>query len=736
MRLAAAAPLITAALALLVAPAGALAAGDGALADVIHVGDAKVALPTSSPLAKAPATRAARAAVAEAATASPSLGTKKFWPLINFNTGGADFEQFTLRAVGDKIEIWVADSIDFPESDCRNDGVRNVVTDAQVSYFAGQFDGNMYPKLSAAYSSPPSRDGTGGLLEQFEVVPPGYYAGPGDKVVTLIANFQDENYLDIGFPSYVAGYHSGDINDFVNRNVMSVDSFDWAHRTGANPPNEPSTELCSAKPAQPFKYEAVFAHEYEHLLEYWASPGELAWVDEGLADYAITITGYGFPARSIFETGYEGHIQTFLGWRALQTPANQIPQPHGGAENSLTLWDDQGPLESLADYGAVWTFMEFIAGRYGTAFMTDLHNEDGKGLAGLQATLDRYLTGDKAADVIHDWAAMVALDKELDGGARLNGVRDPSRYQTTNLNSSIHWENPESYSTPGAPPNGSDYVLLRDDKGMPLSAGKIRSIEFSSPAKHAPAPLEWQSVTVAGDAVLSAGAVHDADRSIIRPVAVPASGDRTLTFDTRHGLETEWDFAFVQVSTDDGLTWTSLANASTTDRHDAAAEPRIVAQLPGLNGDADWHTETFDLSAYAGRTILLRFRLMTDGATLGNGGVIEAGWLVDDVKVGGVLVSDGSLAGWTTEAPPIGGFMVQLISIGADRGKTSTLIQVPVKGGRTHTLDTKQLFRLILGHDPALVGMAVMYDEPTESITRYAPYTLKVNGVVQPGGGS
>ena len=82
------------------------------------------------------------------------------------------------------------------------------------------------------------------LLEQAGVVPPGYYAGPGDKVVTLIANFRDENYTDIEFPSYVAGYHSGDINTFVNRNVMSVDSYDWVHRTGANPPNEPSTVLC------------------------------------------------------------------------------------------------------------------------------------------------------------------------------------------------------------------------------------------------------------------------------------------------------------------------------------------------------------------------------------------------------------------------------------------------------------------------------------------------------------
>jgi hypothetical protein len=53
---------------------------------------------------------------------------------------------------------------------------------------------------------------------------------------------------------------------------MSVDSYDWAHRTGANPPNEPSTVLCSNRPAQPFKYEAVFAHEYQHSARVLGEP--------------------------------------------------------------------------------------------------------------------------------------------------------------------------------------------------------------------------------------------------------------------------------------------------------------------------------------------------------------------------------------------------------------------------------------------------------------------------------
>jgi len=245
--------------------------------------------------------------------------------------------------------------------------------------------------------------------------------------------------------------------------------------------------------------------------------------------------------------------------------------------------------------------------------------------------------------------------------------------------------------------------------------------------------MEWQSVLQAGDAVLAAGAADNIDRSIVRSVAVPATGDRTLTFDTKYETESGWDFAFVQVSTDDGLTWRSLANGSTTTEHDPAARLSIIAQLPGLNGTADWHTESFDLAADAGKTVLLRFRMMTDGATLGNGG--EAGWWVDDVKVGGTLVSDGTLAGWGTEAPPIVGYTVQLVALDSKNGKQSILARVPLATGRTASLGGGAL-RSLIGNQAATVGAIVMYDEPSESISKYAPYTLKVNGVVQPGGGA
>ena len=735
------AALALAALALAI-PTAALAGnghGNGPRGDSIDVGrDVKVKEPRRKDLPASIPAPSVAANAAAAAEESPPVGTVKIWPLINFNTGQLNVANFTLRSVGDKIEIWVANNLNYPTAgDCRNDGVRNVITDAQTTYLRGQFDENMYPKMTEEFSSPPSRDGTDAELEDIApaLFPEGYFKGPGDKIVTLIANFQDENYLDINFPSYVAGYHSSDINAFVNRNVMSIDSYDWAHRTGPNPPNEPSTVLCQNRPAQPFKYEGVFAHEYQHLLEFWASPGEATWVNEGLADYAITVTGYGFPERTIEETAWDSHIQTFLGWRLLQTPANQIPQPLGGPENSLTIWDDQGGLETLADYGAAWTFMELLHSRYGEAFMTDFHNEDANGLEGLQAVLDKYLTGKTTRELIHEWSAMVALDRSIDDGAKLRGAKEAT-YQADELHAAIYWENPQAYSTPGAPPNGSDYVRLRDAAGNPLAAKDIHSIEFVGPAAHTAPPMEWQSVVEAGDAILAAGAAPDIDRSIVRSISVPATGDRSLVFDTRYNIETGWDFGVVQVSTDGGLRWTSLGNADTTDEHDGGALGSIVAELPGFNGVSDWRTTTFDLAAYSGQTVLLRFRMMTDEFQLGNNADESgAGWWIDDVRVGGTLVSDGTLAGWTTPAPPIESYTVQIVGLDTKKNQHVSLEQLTLEGGRTARVDfIGRRADALFEKDATIVAAIVSYDESTESITAYAPYQLKVNGVLQPGG--
>ena len=160
----------------------------------------------------------------------------------------------------------------------------------------------------------------------------------------------------------------------------------------------------------------------------------------------------------------------------------------------------------------------------------------------------------------------------------------------------------------------------------------------------------------------------------------------------------------------------------------------LVAQLPGFNGDSvGWKSETFDLSAYAGQTVLLAFRYITDANARGTGV-----W-IDNVRIGGTVISDGSsLAGWQTftqiRPVSVNGYTVQLVAYQTTGNNTDAFAtSIPLSRNFQGSLDEKQIKKLI-GKKADVVAALVMYDEPTESINQYARYTLKVNNVVQPGG--
>ena len=281
------------------------------------------------------------------AAATPPVGTVRLMPVLDDAVGTYRFRGFTLRAVGEHIEVWVqqgqpagfpagnAGNLNFPAGDCRNDGVRNVVTDAQIASLINEFDNNIYPKESATFSVPPSRDGTNAQLPGLlgGAIPDDYYVGDGDNIVTLISNVRDDNYYDTNNANrltYIAGFFSSQINGFFDRNVMTIDVFDWLHRTGANPPDDPSTDACTSAPARPHLYEGVFAHEYQHLLEEYEDPDEVNWINEGLSDWAQTLVGYVNPAVPITDKGFDSHIQCFLGWLAVATPVNPNPRAECG----------------------------------------------------------------------------------------------------------------------------------------------------------------------------------------------------------------------------------------------------------------------------------------------------------------------------------------------------------------------------------------------------------------------
>jgi hypothetical protein len=154
----------------------------------------------------------------------------------------------------------------------------------------------------------------------------------------------------------------------------------------------------------------------------------------------------------------------------------------------------------------------------------------------------------------------------------------------------------------------------------------------------------------------SGSGIDEADLMLTQEVDLTSgNGEHTLTLNTYWDIAEQWDFGFVQVSTDGGETWTSLDDVGDYCRDDIVPDgyPEIIENMPGLTGTSGVTVDlTFDLSAYDGQEILVGYRYMTDwGAT-------EEGWYIYGVTVDGV---DMPLADLINPPTPEADFMVTVV---------------------------------------------------------------------------
>lgn len=132
------------------------------------------------------------------------------------------------------------------------------------------------------------------------------------------------------------------------------------------------------------------------------------------------------------------------------------------------------------------------------------------------------------------------------------------------------------------------------------------------------------------------------DNTLSRSMTVPAAGDVKAWMWNNYVIEKDWDFGFVEVSTDNGASWTQLkvysedgTEVSTPDGYsDPNGRLHDYGDLKhGLTGSSDgWRHDYVDLTPYAGQTVQFRLRSASDAAFL------ERGWFADDFS----LVADGT----------------------------------------------------------------------------------------------
>jgi len=570
------------------------------------------------------------AAASEASYLSGSADIYEVGDLATYyvgTSGVSDYIEFEKRGEGTLVEVWVATDLSFPAGDPRNDDPDKItIYDPQVTYLINEYETVIYPIESEYFGTPDSHDGS-------DSVPKGnglpYFADEDGRLMIMVWNMVDESYYDSTYPSYVVGYYSPSIETYYDRNIIHLDSYDWTNRLGPDVP-------------RPFVYDSTVAHEYQHLLHDDLDADEVSFINEGCSMYSELLCGYG--------EGLWGYYEQFL-----FTP-----------DNSLTEWGDQGGINIIADYGAAAMFAIYLGDHFGAGdFISALAANEDNGEMGVTTTLadagfvdwdfEKVFHAWQMANLIHTddfgygWYNYDSIDLSDPRAGKLTTlkIKPGMGFVTQSYAFQYTWTQ-DGYNTGTylLGPYGTDYLKIQG-----LRAGQLPKLNFKFDGNniHEPGWKLTAAPAVPGFSgnVWYSGATDLRDVSIIGTVDLGGMTEATLTFDTYYSIEEQWDFGFVQVSTDGGVTWISLANEFTRSDIVIDGHPDIAANLPGFTGTG-YGNMVFDLSSYAGSPVMLAFRYMTDW------GYTDPGWYVDNIAINGVIVEDGdNVRSFQSTKPPV-----------------------------------------------------------------------------------
>jgi hypothetical protein len=520
-------------------------------------------------------------------------GTKLF---LNRNLA---FKEFTLRSVGDNVEIWVAKDLSFPDK-----RPAHVVTQEQVDKLRDEFDSNIYPKATEFFGTPDVHDGSHSPLEGLTnkegvvVIPDGYYEG-SDKVIMLVDNIIDEGYTNPSYPFFVAGFFWQTLENYIDRNIITIDTNSWETRLEST-------------------FFGTTIHELQHLIHADNDGAEETWLNEGMSTFSEYLGGYGHDDSSI--NFYLDH-----------------------PENSLVNWDEHqgaktGP-ETIADYGQVYLFTLYMNDKFGREFIRDLALNETQGMSSVDDVLKAHGSSLDFTQLYQNFITALTLDSDRVGNGVYNfdsiDLRDlVVDKEGTKRGKTVDFEGALKFEKVGVPAWGGDFKELDFQD-------KIRSISFDG-VDFLASP--WESVADplrADNQVLWGNAGDEADNAIIFEADLTGVENATLQFDNLYNIEDAWDYGVVQVSTDGGKSWASLTNDNTRNDVDPSGYPKIKENVPGFTGlsgdleeEAGWVNETFTLDAYAGQKVLVSFRYLTDWASNGNEKAnIDTGWFIDNIEI-------------------------------------------------------------------------------------------------------
>lgn len=442
----------------------------------------------------------------------------------------------------------------------------------------------------------------------------------------------------------------------------------------------------NTQPGDPH-YDAVLAHEFQHMIHWNVDQNEESWLNEGLSELAAYLNGYGASSA----------VPIFL----------------ANADLQLTTWPETG--SAGPHYGAGFMFALYFLDRFGQDGLRALVASELNGLSGVDATLEALDAGVTADDVFADWVIANLLNAPGVGDGHY-GYADLAGTPRAAVDLSID-EVPGELSEV-VHQYGTDYVEITRSGPLTVTFDGSDSVQL----------IPTNTANTDGDdatddhQVWWSGRGDDSDMMLTREVDLSGVSAAELTYDAWYDIEELWDYAYLSVSADGGQTWQILPTPYTTEEN-----PHGNSYGPGYTGrsaDQDaanaegWLHEAISLNAYAGQPILLRFEMITDDA------VNQPGLAVDNLCIAAIDWCDDAESadpGWDPQGfvrhdnTLTQRFVVQAIV--PDRSGNVQVLRMPLdaanRGSLSFTVDSGS---------PATLAISGL----TRHTTEVASYTLTV----------
>ncbi len=378
--------------------------------------------------------------------------------------------------------------------------------------------------------------------------------------------------------------HARNLGDTVAGYYSSADEFVPAVREDSNAMEMFYIQIDNVTVNDEF-YHGVLAHEFQHMIHWYNDRNEDTWLNEGSSELASYLNGY--------DTGGAEYVFS----RKPDTQLNSWPE---------------GPGTAGANYGASYLFMAYFLDRFGAEATRALVAHDENGFASVDAVLADLGTGMTHVDLFADWVIANLLDDPdlADGRYGYREIDPPpfkietrlSNYPTTRQ-ATVH-----QYA--------ADYIELTGNRPLHFSFTGSTQVGLMDTQARSGKYLWWSN---RGD---------DSDMTLTREFDLTGVQKATLEYWCWYDIEEDWDYAYVEVSTDGGKTWEILVTPSgTPENPNGNSFGWGYTGRSGGKSKAEWIQEKVDLTPYAGKRVLIRFEYITDDA------VNRPGFALDDVAV-------------------------------------------------------------------------------------------------------